>query len=460
MNVASSENQMHGILGSTIAARWLLFLVLGAGTPTIALQLLAQGTPTPNQAEQKAAQAATSSRSFVIQHARIFDGNQVISADSVFVQNGRIQAVGKDLKTPPGAAVIDATGDTLLPGLIDSHTHDWGDSPKQALLFGVTTELNMAGMPEFAAELKQAEAEGKRLDSADILSAGFLATPPKGHGTEYGVPVPTLASAADAQQFVDTRIAEGSDYIKIMYEDGHLCQLTFAKLSRDELAAVVAAAHKRGKMAIVHVTSQDDARDALAAGADGLAHLFADSAPQSDFAEFVHSRHAFVLTTLTAIQTSFGTASGASLVADKRLAAYLSADALSHMQELMPKMCSGKLEYAFAEAKQLHDAGVPVLAGADAPAPGSWNGVSLHGELELLVRAGFSPSEALAAATSVPASTFHLADRGRIAPGLRADLLLVRGDPTQDITATRDIVAVWKLGAEDDRAAYRTGLAK
>jgi imidazolonepropionase-like amidohydrolase len=83
----------------------------------------------------------------------------------------------------------------------------------------------------------------------------------------------------------------------------------------------------------------------------------------------------------------------------------------------------------------------------------------LHGELELLVRAGFSLSDALAAATSVPATTFHLNDRGRIAPGLRADLLLVRGNPTQDIKATRDIIAVWKVGVEDDRTLYRAGLA-
>ena len=92
--------------------------------------------------------------------------------------------------------------------------------------------------------------------------------------------------------------------------------------------------------------------------------------------------------------------------------------------------------------------GVPILAGTDAPNPGSWNGVSMHGELELLVRAGLSPSEALATATSVPAKTFHLSDRGRIAPTLRADLLLVPGDPTHDITVTRNIVSVWKVGAE------------
>jgi hypothetical protein len=97
---------------------------------------------------------------------------------------------------------------------------------------------------------------------------------------------------------------------------------------------------------------------------------------------------------------------------------------------------------------------VPILAGTDAPNPGTTHGASLHGELELLVGSGLSPVEALTAATSVPARVFHLKDRGRIAKGLRADLLLVRGDPTTDITATRDIVSVWKRGTEADRASY------
>jgi adenine deaminase len=81
--------------------------------------------------------------------------------------------------------------------------------------------------------------------------------------------------------------------------------------------------------------------------------------------------------------------------------------------------------------------------------------VSIHREVELLVRAGLSPIEALRAATSAPARAFRLADRGRIAPGLRADLLLVDGDPTTDILATRAIRTVWKLGRALDRAAFR-----
>ena len=390
--------------------------------------------------------AKESGRPFVIRHARVFDGRRLLSAQDVWVEGGKIRAVGKSLHTTEGTAEIDATGDTLLPGLIDSHTHDWGDSTTQALLFGVTTELNQGAPPSFLADVRRAEAEGKALDSAALLSAGNVVTPPNGHGTEYGLTVPTLAGPGDAQAFVDARIAEGSDYIKIILEDGRACGQRFTRLSDDELAATVAAAHKRGRLAIVHISTEDDARIAIEAGADGIAHLFADVPPRAEVVALMRRRHAFAITTLTVIQSALGTVSGSLLLADPRLAALLSADAQAQMKKPISFRCAGELANAFAAVRRLRDAGVPILAGTDAPAPGSSNGASLHGELELLVRAGLSPSEALAAATSVPARTFHLEDRGRIAPGLRADLLLVHGDPTSDITATRDIVAVWKSG--------------
>jgi hypothetical protein len=103
---------------------------------------------------------------------------------------------------------------------------------------------------------------------------------------------------------------------------------------------------------------------------------------------------------------------------------------------------------------------VRILAGTDAPNPGTAHGATIHRELELLVAAGLTPAEALGSATSVPAASFGLADRGRIAPGLRADLLLVDGDPTADIKATRAIAGVWKQGEPVDRDSVRESVRK
>ncbi|HXB56012.1 MAG TPA: amidohydrolase family protein [Vicinamibacteria bacterium] len=426
----------------------------------LALSSIAGTTPPAARHGEDMTAAFPSLRPFVVRHAHVFDGQRLISAEEVLVEGGKIREVGKGLKAPLGTEEIDARGDTLLPGLIDSHTHDWGDSAKQAILFGVTTELNMGAPPQFVETLRRAEAAGKALDSADLRSAGNVVTPPKGHGTEYGLPVPTLTGAQEAQAFVDARLAEGSDYIKIILEDGHVCHLEFTRLSDEDLAAVVVAAHKRGKLAVGHISSQEDARRAISAGADGIAHLFSDGPPRAEVISLLRRRHAFAITTLTAIQSGLGTPSGTTLLTDRRLLAFLSPEAQAHMKEPIPFKCTGELANAFAAAKRLRDAGVPILAGTDAPAPGSWNGASLHGELELLVRAGLSPSDALAAATSVPASTFRLSDRGRIAPGLRADLLLVHGDPTREIKATRDIVAVWKAGFPVERGRAASPTAK
>ncbi len=398
---------------------------------------------------------------FVVRNALVFDGHKSLGQSDVWVENGKIKAVGKNLKVPSDIRVVDGSGDTLLPGLIDSHTHAWGTALKDAEIFGVTTELDMFTDVKYVQQTKKELAEGKDLDLADLRSAGTLATAPGGHGTEYGIQIPTLSSPSEAQAWVDARVAEGSDYIKIVVDDASAYGNHRPTLDRQTLKALIDAAHKRGKLAVVHIGKQEDARAAIEAGADGLAHLFADSAPQSDFANLVKTHHAFVIPTLCVLASVSGTGAGAALASDAHLAPYLTPDNAANLKRSFPKFSTALNEkYAEGTVSQLKAAHVAILAGTDAPNPGTAHGVTMHGELELLVRSGLTPSEAMASATSVPTSTFHLDDRGVIAAGKRADLILVKGDPTQDITATRDIVSVWKLGVEDDRSSYRAEVEK
>jgi imidazolonepropionase-like amidohydrolase len=364
----------------------------------LALSLLVLGVAAGAAAPQP-------SGNFVVRSVRVFDGAGVTGPATVVVRDGKIASVGAGSDTPSGLPVIDGTGKTLLPGLIDSHTHSFGNALRQALESGVTTELDMFTDWRYARQVKSEQAEGKDTDLADLRSAGTLATAPKGHGTEYGLNIPTIAGPAEAQAFVDARIAEGSDYIKIIYT----VPLAIPTVSKETLAALVQAAHKRGKLAVVHINSRQGAMDAIDCGADGLAHLFTDQPPGDGFGRFVAAHHAFVIATLTVLERSS--------------------------------------TYANAEdaLRQLKAAGVPILAGTDAPNVGA-HGVAMHHELELLVRAGLTPVEALRAATSTPAAVFHLDDRGVIRAGARADLLLVTGDPTAAIAATHNIAGVWKAG--------------
>lgn len=194
----------------------------------------------------------------------------------------------------------------------------------------------------------------------------------------------------------------------------------------------------------------------------GLVHLFVDRPPDGNFGRIVSQHRAFVIPTLTVLESTIGVASAASLITDPNLAPFLPVTVASNLNRAFPVRLDSAKNYAAAEAtvRQLKAARVPILAGSDAPNPGTAHGASLHRELELLVRAGLKPTEALAAATSVPAAQFNVADRGSIKPGLRADLLLVKGDPTTDIKATRNIVRIWKEGRAVDRNAYLAEVEK
>jgi imidazolonepropionase-like amidohydrolase len=393
-------------------------------------------------------------RTVVITNVRIFDGTRVIPKGTVIFNGSRIVAVGEHLASPGNVQeTIDGTGQTLLPGFIDSHTHAWGDALERALVFGVTTELDMFTTPEFGRQMRAEQAKFGAPDRADLYSAGYLATVPGGHGTEYGMTIPTLTKPEEAQGWVDARIAEGSDYIKIVSEDGSPYGRQIPTLDRATIAALVAAAHKRGKLAVVHISTETAAKEAIEAGADGLVHIFTDRAPEPGFAALLKQHKAFVTPTLTVVESTTAVASGRALPDDERLSRYLRPDEVANLRTSFPARPGHKLDFqnALAAVRQLHQAGVTLLAGTDAPNPGTSHGASIHRELELLVSAGLSPVAALAAATANPARIFGLKDRGRIAPGLRSDLVLVKGDPTTDITATRAIQRIWKVGHETMR---------
>lgn len=394
---------------------------------------------------------AAEERVVAVVDVRVFDGERLLPRATVVFGGGKILAVGESIAPPAGAEVIQGHGLTLLPGLIDAHTHTFPGSLERALVFGVTTELDMFSDQAWAATQRQAQAEGRAGGRADLFSAGTLVTAPGGHGTQYGLPIPTLTTPAEADAFVAARLAEGSDYIKAVAEDGSEYGSQIPTLDRQTLAAVIAAAKKRGKLAVVHVSTEKRAREALEDGASGLVHLFLDRAGDASFAATAAKGKAFVVPTLVVLASTAGTPGAAALVDDARVAPFLTATERDGLKASFPRRGERTLATALETVRHLKAAGVPILAGSDAPNPGTAHGAALHRELELLVEAGLSPLEALAAATSVPARAFGLSDRGRIAPGLVADLVLVEGDPTSDITATRAIHWVWKRGQLAER---------
>ena len=388
---------------------------------------------------------------FVIAGAKVFDGERLLGGIDVHVTGEVIRAVGGS--RPRGVEVIDGSGATLLPGLIDAHTHAGADGLRHALAFGITTELDMASVPETIIPLRAQAARCR--DMADVRSPSFALTHPDGHPHQLREDLndpdwPTATTAEEAAAFVDDRIGEGADYLKVIAEDGHVLGASVPSVAPEVLAATVDVGHARGKMVLAHAMTLAATKQVVAAGVDGLTHVFFDTSHTREIIERIAGSGMFVVPTLSVLASITGQSAGRDLACDPRVQAKLPwawLDNLSRPLDTMPKQ---NFAAALATVAALHRAGVDVLAGTDAAAlsvPGVANGASLHNELRMLVLAvGFSPVEALRAATALPARRFGLTDRGRIRAGLRADLVLVDGDPTVTIGDTLSVRAVWRQG--------------
>jgi imidazolonepropionase-like amidohydrolase len=396
---------------------------------------------------------------FRIDGCRVFDGRSVIEAACVEVDGETISFVGPAGGSgQPAARTVDGRGRTLLPGLIDAHTHTYGslDNLELALRFGVTTELDLFLFPpELTRKLCDAAAD--RTDLADLRSAGCVASPAGGLPGIRMPDLPVLGIGDDPERFVADRVAEGAHFLKIIIDDGGAHGARLPVLGPAMVAGLARAARDRGLVSIAHVSSADSVRVAIDGGVDTLTHLPLEAILDDRLVGRMAAGGHAVMPTLAILELGLVPGRGRALATDPRIAARLTPAARAALTtgseglpvtRPTPAMDFG---HATASTAKLAAAGVPVLAGSDANnAPGrdcpAVHGVTLHAELALLVDAGLTPSAALAAATSAPAERFRLTDRGVIETGRRADLLLVRGDPATDILATRAIEAVWRQG--------------
>lgn len=405
-------------------------------------------------------------RPLVIKEVRIFDGFKLIPQASLLVEGNRIKYLGQNILIPEGAEVIEGRGKTLLPGLIDSHVHVISiQMLEQAPVFGVTAVVDMFMDVNLMKSIKKRQSEGQARNMAHLISAGILATAPSGHGTEYGLEIPTLKGPEEAQAFVRDRLSEGSDFIKIIYDSGESYFKPWPTLDLPTIKALIDEAHRNKKLVVVHASTLKKCLEVLNLGADGLAHLYFDDSFSKNFARQVARRKAFIIPTLTVLESFAGIYRASSLIEDVYLSPYLRPQDLTSLQSRVSTEISEEKREHLSRlrqrvVRQLKENGVPLLAGTDVPNPGTAMGASLHHELELLVLAGLKPLEALRAATSVPAEKFGLTNRGKIKPGYYADLVLVEGNPAEDIKATRKIVMVWKEGMKIDREKYKETVSR
>lgn len=392
-------------------------------------------------------------------NVRVFDGKQVIPKADVLVRNGLIKKVDPTHATTPptGATVVGGTGKTLMPGLIDGHTHMLTvRDMKDALLYGVTTVVSAGENPGVR---EYTQCTGPQTNRADLIPSSYFATTTGSHGTElppeFFGEIPLLTHVSQVPGWVDDRIAEGAHHIKVIYEDHSKFQETPApKLPIEIVEALVDDAHAKGLDVIGHATTTADAKELLKAGVDGLTHVPVDPIDQ-EFLDLMVDTGAHMTPTLDVERAGDGVTLGVGELTDPDLSPWLSPTNLFFLGLTPPPGFGDRWSYTDSRNNlaQIKAAGITVLAGTDNANPGVTTGAGMHRELELLVDAGLTPKQALRSATNKVAKAYGLSDRGMVKEGKLADLLLVNGNPTDDVLDSRKIAGIWRIGTPVDRTA-------
>lgn len=425
-------------------------------------------------------------RTWTMDDVTLIDGSGAppVSHARVIIEDGVVAAIGPATATAGGSPVVRGQGRWLLPGLWDTHMHHGFSaggmtsaeeiSDEQGLLnwraylrSGVTSVISTGDDPRRIIAARAAERAGE-LIGPRIFAAGSVLTAPGGHPINTLMHGYTSEIGELAVGFDDPVTAVRHVRAALQLQDLDLVKVVASNIPGDGprlrpevLDAIVLVAHRLGRPVIAHVSTELEAAEAVEAGVDGLEHMVPEGGDLLDATLTIMAERGVLWTPTLSLFDRMAHDRDHAYVLGHRPDGFVSAIVLRSLEHWAssPRPPS---PYAFPwsrtvdNAGRAHAAGVRLALGTDAGMPAVFHGLAVHRELELLVRAGLSPSEALTAATAVAAQKVGAAVRlGTIEVGKEADLVLLRADPLADIRNTRSIELVVKRGVRYDPGHLR-----
>lgn len=423
--------------------------------------------------------AAHAQRVTVIEHAVLIDGSggAPLHDAALLLENGRIARIAPSglIEAPAGAERIDASGKTVIPGMINLHGHvgltrglvqaqenytraNAVENLRTYAAYGVTTTTSMGTDLDLIVGIGEAIDGGKLTGTARVVSALQGFTVPNGYPTHApGVKglAQETASAEDARKRVDVLAGKGARIVK-MWVDGH--HGTFDKLTPDLYGAIIDQAHKRGLIAAAHLYELEDAKGLVDAGLDAIVHSVRDKEVDAGLIRRLLAKNVIYAPTLTREKSTFAYADGPAWLDDpffaNRVDAALSAALRTDLREAQAKDPERQINIdgfhmAMRNLKKLADAGVRIGFGTDTGPPGRFPGYFEHWEAELMVEAGLTPMQVIRSFSKNASEALRIdRERGTLAEGKYADLILLNKNPLGNIRNLREMEAVFIGGVK------------
>jgi imidazolonepropionase-like amidohydrolase len=416
------------------------------------------------------------------------DGSPAINNAALLVERGTITRIGRkgDIALPAGGTRVDLDGKTVMPAIISTHVHPGFqkgltylaenfkretiiDDLNRALYFGVSTAMSLGiESGDVMFQIRAEQAEGRAGGARLLLAGRGIGAPNAGPGSSvYSAFTYEVTTVDQIRRAVQEQAARKVDIIKIWVDDrgGRAPRLPIP-LAR----AAIDEAHAHGLKIAAHIFYHEDAVALAEAGIDAFAHLVRDKEMSDALIASMLRNKVHVMPTLNAPER--GThVSPPAWVDEPYLAGLLRDTVTPDVVARIRNSFSGRDPAEAARRQQGYDilkrslaklsaAGAAIVLGSDTGLEDQIFGHTEQKELELMVAAGMAPSQVIVAATSRAAQFVGLPDRGTLAPGKRADLLVLDADPLADIRNTRRIAKLYLAGTEVDRAALKASLTR